>query len=323
MPSTVLSGSFSNHLAPGLRSIIGAKLGGRESYYSRLYNVGTSMKKYEDYLAAAGLPIATEKPETQDIQTVSPLEGNTKRLTHKTYAIGAEVSMEAWDDDLYKGGPGSVDFFESGSSAIREVGEGIADSLAERTELQAHDPFINGFSTATYTVLPDNSAPFATSHAVVSGGEGVSQSNRPSTDTDLNLTAFRAGCIQMRKWKNDQGLRIPGYSKPSVLLVTSDFEYDAMEIMRSSTRPDQPNPNVPNVTQNKCEIIADPYLTDETNSDAWFILGEKNHWEFLWRRRPSFDNFDERRARVGVFVGFMRFVAAPTHWLGSYGSTGA
>jgi len=318
----VLTGSFANHLAPGLKAIIGANFMGRETTYTSYYNMGTTNRKFEDYAAATGLPIAVEKPEGVDVQSFDPLESaaagigggpaGTKRLTPKVYAIGAEVSMEAWEDDLYV----------NNGSAVREVGNGIADSLAERLEIEAHSPFINGFDTTTFTVLPDASAFIATSHASIVGAQGPAQANRPATDVDLNLTSLRASFIRMRKWKNDQGLRIPAFAKPKTLYVTPDFEYDALELLRSTDRPDTANRAV-NVTAGMVNVVSDAYLSDETSSDMWLVQAQRHFAEFLWRKRPFFDSFDDRRKRIAIFVGLERFVAQPVHWLGWDGCPGA
>src|SRR3989304_8847529 len=104
----VLTGSFANHLAPGLRAIIGANLMGRETTYTSYYNMGTTNRKFEDYAAATGLPIAVEKPEGADIQSFDPLESaaagigggpaGTKRPTPKGYAIRAGGPREGREE---------------------------------------------------------------------------------------------------------------------------------------------------------------------------------------------------------------------------------
>src|SRR6185436_13984940 len=138
MPPSTTAG-FANHMAPGIRQIIGTNLGARKSYYSQLYNVETTVRNYEDYLAGTGLPIAVEKPQGVNIQSFDPIEGVTKRLSPKVYAIGMEVTEEAWDDDLYA----------NKGSAIRDGANGLADSLAERVEIEAHRPWTaEGFVAA-------------------------------------------------------------------------------------------------------------------------------------------------------------------------------
>lgn len=302
------TGSAANHLAPGIRGIVGTRLAGRETYYSQMYNVETSMRNYEDYLAATGLPIAVEKPQGVNIQSFDPIEGLTKRLTHTVFAIGFEVSEEAWDDDLYKGS----------GSMLREASEGLADSIAERTELEATRPFNTEGFDGTFTVLPDTSAVFATSHNPITGAQGIAQGNRPSTNADLNVTSYRAGLTASRRLRDDQGKRIPGAFRSTTLWVPPENEYAAMEIVKSSNRPDT-DARVENVTKNATSVKSNPYLDDV---DSWFLQGNKTHNVFLWRWRPRMDSFDDRRARVAIHVAYVRFSYAFVHWLGWYGSPG-
>lgn len=306
----ITTGSFANHLAPGIREIVGTSLEGREAFYSQYHNVETTKRNYEDYLAGTGLPIAGEKPQGTNIQSFDALEGTTKRLTPKVYAIGMEVTEEAWEDDLYS----------SSGSAIRAGASGIADSLAERAEIEGHRPFTAEGFTTTFSVLPDSTAFIATAHAPITGGAGPTQANRPSTDVDLTVTSFRAALTAAKKLKNDQGLRIPGFTQYTTLFVPPDLEFDAKEILNSSMRPDTMN-NVENVSKGAVSLVVDPYLSDD--SDAWYLKAKKHYSYFLWRKRPVMDSFDDRRARVAIHVGLMRFSCAPIHWLGWYGTTGA
>jgi hypothetical protein len=312
-----VTGQFSEHLAPGLREIIGTRLGGRESYYSQVTKVQTSARNYEDYLAAAGLPIATLKPEGDDIVAYDPLEGSKMRITHEVYGIGFEISEEAMDDDLYKGS----------GSALTEAGNGLADSLAEVVEIQAHrlfnsEAFLTSAVPTFMRTLPDNASTISiynsTGHNPVSGGEAGAQANRPSTDVDLTVTSFRAALTTFKKYRNDRNLRIPGISQPNRMVVPPDLEWDAKEILGSSNRPDTAN-RVENVTKGAVSLLVNPYLDD---TDAWFLLAPVNWLLTIWRQRPRMDSFDDRRARVAVFVGYERFTRAAIHWLGTYATSG-
>ncbi len=309
--------SFAQHLAPGLREIVGTNLGGRVSFYSQVCDVETTSRNYEDYLAAAGLPIASDKPELNPIQSYDPLEGGTMRVTPSVTAIGFEVSEEAWEDDLYQGR----------GSALRDAANSLADSLAEVVEIQAHrlvnaEAFLTSAVPTFLRVLPDNLSTislFNTAHNPVAGGEAAAQANRPSTDVDLTLTSYRAGLTQFRKWRTDRNLRVPAYTKPRALLVSPDLEYDALEIVKSFNRPDTAN-RVENQSQNATSVIVDDYIDD---ADQWIILGQRHFLKFLWRWRPRMDSFDDRRARAAIHVAYQRFTRAAIHWLGVYGSPGA
>lgn len=311
MPPSLTTG-FANHMAPGIRQIIGTNLGGRNSYYSMLNNVETTNRNYEDFLMGTGLPIAVEKAQGENIQAFDPIEGGTKRLTPKVYALAMEVSEEAWEDDLYA----------NKGSAIRDGANGLADSLAERVEIEGHRPWtVEGFNTSApyFPVLPDGTtAFFSATHTPISGSQGVSQSNIHSTNADLSVTSLRAALTTGRKYKNDQGLRIPSIAQFSKLIVSPDDEWNAMEIIKSPERPDTAN-RVMNVTPS-LTILCDPYLSDD--ADAWFLQSKKHYAYFLWRKRPVTDSFDDRRAHVAIHTILCRFSNAPVHWLGNFGSAG-
>ena len=310
------TGSFSEHLAPGLREIVGTNLGGREVHYSVLARVETSERNYEDFLAAAGLPIAVAKGEGAPIQAFDPLEGGTMRLSHTVYGIGVEISEEAWEDDLYAGK----------GSALREAGNSLADSMAEVVELQFHrmfgsEAFLTSAVPTHMRTLPDNAATvsiYNTAHSAVSGGEAAAQSNKPTTNVDLTVTSYRAGLTQFRKWRDDRNKRIPGYTKPARLIVSEDLEWDALEILGSANRPDTAN-RVENVSKGRTSLHVDPYIDD---TDAWFIQGQKHHKTFLWRWRPRMDSFDDRRSRIAIFLAYQRFSTGCPTWRGMYASPG-
>jgi hypothetical protein len=311
-----VTGEFSEHLAPGLREIVGTRLGGRETIYSRLLRTETSARNFEDYLAGAGLPVATLKAEGDNIDVFDPLEGKKIRVTFETYAIGMEVSQEAMEDDLYKGS----------GSALVEAGNNMADSLAEAAEIQ-FNRFFNTEAFATSSVvsfmrtLPDNSSTvsiFNTAHNPVSGGEVGTQTNRPATDVDLTLSSFRTALIQFRRYKDDRAKRIPNVTRPNRLAVPPELEYDAREIVGNPTRTDTAN-DIQNVTRGAVEVVPNPYMDD---TDSWVLLAPL-HWLIaLWRRRPDMDSFDDRRARVSITTMTQRIGKVAVHWLGTYGSPG-
>jgi len=302
------TGSVAEHLAPGIRDIIGTRLGGRESHYSRLYNVESTVRNYEDYLDGTGLPIAVTKPQGVDIQSYDPIEGSTKRLTPAVTAIGFEVTEEAWEDDLYA----------NQGSVIREAANGLADSLAERVEIDAHRPFnAEGFD-GTFTVLPDSSEFFNVTHVPITGGQGVSQGNEPSTNADLNVTSLRTCFTTFKRYKDDQNKRIPGFVRAVSLHVPPELEYVAEEILQRGNRPDTAN-LVKNVTGGAVSVHCDPYMD---GTDDWFVRSANIRTYFLWRWRPRMDSFDDRRARVSIHVAYQRYSYAPVHWLGWYGSQG-
>lgn len=304
------TGSFSNHLAPGIAAIIGTNLKSSETRWSQFWNMKSSVRNYEDVLAAAGLPIAPQKQEAGAITSVDPLEGNTKRLTWTEWGIGFEVTQTAWEDDLYK----------TSGSALRDASNGTADSLRERKEIEGHRALNSeGYTGTTFTVLPNNTETlFATSHVPIAGGEAAAQANRPNPDVQLSVTSFRDALIRFRKHVNDRGIRIPGFTSPASLIVPPDLEYVAGEILKSPMRPDTAN-NVANVTEGAVRVKVSEYITD-TNS--WAVQGTRHFMDYYSRSAARFDNFDDRRRRVAIFVAWERYGFWPLHWLGMDGTTG-
>ena len=313
------TGSMAEHLKPGLMAIVGTEFDGREAMYSRLYNVKTTRRNFEEVLGATGLPIAVMKPQGVDIQRFDPRAGNKLRLDPETFALGCEYTEEAWDDDLY-GGDGSML-----RASLRDLVEGIA----ERVELEAHIPFtVAGFTTAQFSgtgtvkVLPGatsaaDDAFFSDTHQPISGAQGIAQSN--IVVADFNTTSYNDALVKFRRLRDDQGKRIGAMIRPEVLVGPPEMELAFREVVQSGSRVDQLNPGVTNVNKGATSILIDAYLDDV---DSWFIRGSRHYLWFLWRWRPRQDTFDDRSARVMVHVIYCRFVARPVHYFGWLGSLG-
>ena len=303
------TGGFSEILAPGLMAIVGTRLKSTESWYKQFYNDRDTKRNYEDVLAAAGLPMASAKGEGDPIISEDALEGNTKRITPEEWGIGCEITQTAWEDDLYAGE----------GSPLRDAANGLADSLMERKEVEAHNSiFVDGFDSTAVTTLPNNTESiFATSHVPISGGEAAAQSNR--VDVDLSVSSYRDAMLQFRKYVNDRGIRIPGHAKPQKLIAGVDLTYVMQEIVGSTWRPDTSN-RVENVSRGEVSLVNTPYITLD---DDWFIFAQKHYNDHFKRSGARFDNFDERRRRVAVFVAWERYKFQCYHWLGVRGSQGA
>ena len=301
------TGGFSEILAPGLMAIVGTRLKSKQSYYKQFYNTRTTKRNYEDVLAATGLPMASAKGEGDAIISEDALEGNTKRITPEEWGIGCEITQTAWEDDLYAGD----------GSPLRDAANGLADSLMERKEVEAHRIFVDGFDSTAVTVLPNNTeAIFATSHVPIAGGEAAAQVNRE--DVDLSVASYRDAMIRFKKYVNDRGIRIPGYATPKKMIAGEDLSYIMQEIIGSTWRPDTSN-RVENVSRGEVTPMNTPYITA---NDDWFLFADKHFNDYFARSGARFDNFDERRRRVAVFVAWERYKFQCYHWLGVHGSKG-
>lgn len=300
-----LSASFANEMAPGFLDIVGTTLRNWPAFYSRFFNVQTSEHQYEDYLHATGIPKAVPRDEGEPTPFFDPLEGGTKRFTHDEWAIGVQISHEAWADDRYKA-----------KSALRKAARSLARAMAERVEVQAADVFDNGDTSYPTIDGPTNNALFGyNTHPRLDGG-GY-QSNAPQTALALSVSSYRAARLAFRKWTDDVGNKV--MFRPVRLIVPDDLEYTAMEIIQSPNRPDTSD-RVINVTANSIEIATWSYLT---NQQAWGLQADDHPLVFFWRERPTMDAYDDRNTRMSKFASFMRFSYGPVWFLGIWRSPGA
>lgn len=295
-----LSGSFSNHIVPAIREVVGTGLGRLEAYYSRLYRVMTTERRYEDILHATGLPAAIDRDENEPIPFFDPIEGSTKRMTVAGRSIGFQVSRELWMDDLRKGN----------GSALREAAEMIRDSLAERIELDGVAPFNLGFSGGNFGTIDGATDFFSASHPRLDGGGN--QSNL-KTSHAFTISTMREILQEFMTYKNDAGIRIP--LRGDLLVIPPNLHYSALETLVSPDKPSTANRAV-NVTQNVVQPITYPYLTSTT---TWFLRANRHYLYWLWRERPFTENFDDKNTRTAKFAAHMRYDRRPIWFLGWYG----
>lgn len=296
-------GSFAEHIAPGLRAIVGTRIERWEMTYSRCTRVETTKRYYEDWLHAAGLPVAQSRDVGEGTPFYDPLEGSTKRLTPEGFSIGFEIYKELWDTDLYKGA----------GSALRDAAQGLADAMAERVEIEAADPFNSGF--ASYSTIDGGSYLFASDHARLDGG--TNQSNVGS-GVALSYANILSALPKFRKWVSDRGYKL-NY-QPNLLVIPPDLEYTVREMLESDTDPDNAN-FAANVIPGRIKYVINPWLTD---TNAWFLIDTAhNPIITLWRERPTFDAYDDKNTRAAKFASHMWFTVSPVHWIGAYGDPGA
>jgi hypothetical protein len=72
---------------------------------------------------------------------------------------------------------------------------------------------------------------FATDHPLTGGG---TNSNRPSSGTDLNETSLEAAIVQIAGWRDERGLLIA--AKPVKLIVPPALQFVAERLMKTQLR---------------------------------------------------------------------------------------
>ncbi len=111
----------------------------------------------------------------------------------------------------------------------------------------------------------DGKAFFATNH---SEGDSGTQSNKGSTA--LSATALQSAITAMKKFKNDKGK--PAHVKPNLLVVPTDLEWEAKELLRSTYYPEEGTTTAKlatNVLKGSLNLLVSDYLTDTNN---WYLF---------------------------------------------------
>lgn len=298
MPAT--TGQFSSLMAPGLRKVIFQELDETQQVYNKIFNVGTSNRKYEDDQQITGLGLVPEKPEGVAIEYSDPSESYSKRYTHTAYGLGIRITREMYKDDQY-------------GIAKRWAGA-LGRSANATIETQAMNIFNNGFTDTG----PDGSVLCVTTHTLK--GTGGTSSNAPTAAADLSVASLEAGLTAFRNIRDDQNLRTT--TRPAILLVSPNDEFTALKIVQTPQEPFNANNTVNIISRRGLQVIVGDYLTD---TDAWFLLGKPSDTQlnFLWRERPWMDNDDDFNTKDLLYTIYFRFSVGYSDWRGVYGTAGA
>lgn len=314
----MVRGQFAQLMAPGVHKNFVQFLDTfqREEEYSKVFNIETSEKAFEDEVEFAGLGPMPEKTENDATSYQDAIQGGTKRYEHLTYALGCRTSYELFQDDQY--------------GIIKQVPKALARSARFTKEQVAWNVFNNGFSTQTTTdgvslfnnVHPLLGGPGAT--AVAPGLTNViasagSYPNRPSTDADISFTALQLMVNQFERLVDAQGLPIA--VRPAMLVIPPELKFIARELLGSSGKPYTADNEINALAGEDLTYMVSHYLTSQS---AWFALCPKegHQLKFFMRQDIDVDYDDDFDTRALKQLSFMRFSVGATSWLGTWGSNG-
>ena len=99
---TITTGTHPKLLWPGLQAIWGNMYKDQPEGFSKVFEVGTSDKAYEEDQEMAGFGLAVAKSEGSSISYDTSINGYVTRYTHVTYGLGFIVTEEAVEDNQYK-----------------------------------------------------------------------------------------------------------------------------------------------------------------------------------------------------------------------------
>jgi phage major head subunit gpT-like protein len=122
----------------------------------------------------------------------------------------------------------------------------------------------NGFSSAV--TYGDGQSLFSTAHPLTSGG---TNSNRPTTGSDLNETSLEAAVIQIAGWTDERGLLIA--AKARKLIVPPSLMFVSTRLLETSLRVGTTDNDINALKSNGS--IPEGYTVNHflTDTNAWFL----------------------------------------------------
>lgn len=298
-----VTGAFSHLLAPGIRKVFFMHMKDRKMEHQELFMVLTSQRAYEEHLELAALGTMPLKPEGANVTYQDFIQGDLKRFTHQTFALGFRATEEMMEDDLY--------------NQIMRYARALKRSAMNSIEVLCFNVLNNSFTTESGFPKGGVVQPLvSTTHTLLGGGTA---SNRPATDVDISFAALEAAILHFNTLSDERGL--PLDIMPEKLVHHPEQLFLVEELLRSEYRPHTANNEV-NALKGRLTPFWSRYLTD---TDAWWVVGEKNEDGLVLfkRRQLRLQNGDDFDSGDAKFKASHRHSAGCSEWRYLYGSTGS
>ena len=293
-------------LLPGLNALFGLQYATYGEEHKEIYETEKSERSFEEETKLSGFSAAPVKNEGSAIAYDNAQEAFTARYNHETIALGFSITEEAVEDNLY-------------DSLSARYTKGLARAMAYTKQVKAASVLNNGFTGGVYAG-GDGVALFSTAHPLVSGG---TNSNRPSTNSDLNEKSLENAVIQIAAWTDERGLLIA--AKPRKLVVPPALQFVATRLLETNLRVGTADNDI-NALKNNGSIpegyTINHYLTD---TNAWFLCTDVpnglKHFERMALTTGMDGDFDTGNVRYKARERYSFGFSDPLGVFGSPGST--
>ena len=290
-------------LLPGLNALFGLEYKQYGEEHKEIFEQETSERSFEEEVKLSGFAAAPVKNEGSAISYDNAQEAYTARYNHETIAMGFSITEEAMEDNLY-------------DSLSARYTKALARAMAYTKQVKGANILNRAFDT-DYT-FGDGVVLCSTAHPLVSGG---TNSNRPTTASDLNETSLESAIIQISNWTDERGLLVAG--KPKKLVIPPDLMFIAERLLKSEGRVSTADNDI-NAVKSMGVIpggfSVNHYLND---TNAWFITTDiPNGLKYFVRTAMSTSmdgDFDTGNAR---YKARERYSFGVSDALGVFGSPG-
>lgn len=294
----MVRGAFSNLLAPGFRKIVFETYKERPTEGDRWANMNKSQRAYEEDFPVAGFGTLLVKSEGGPVTYQDAIQGVLKRYTWTTFGLGFRITEEMMEDDLYgiMGAKMSKALGRSARNNFEIVSHAILNS--------AFDTTVNGFESGVSLI--------STAHTTL---RGLSQTNRPVTDTGISLPAVQAAIEAFHALNDEAG--IPAMFIPRNLIYNPGDHWIVNQILKSEKLPGGNQNDINQLSREGLTPIMSHYLTDPI---SWYILADNHDLNYFDRRAPRLTNTDDFETGDAKFKLTRRNGSGFGDWRGVYGS---
>lgn len=290
-------------LLPGLNALFGLEYKKYENEHAEIYETETSERSFEEEVKLSGFGAAPVKAEGSAIAYDNAQESFTARYNHETVAMGFSITEEAMEDNLY-------------DSLSARYTKALARAMAYTKQVKAASLLNSGFTSFN---SGDGVTLFSTAHPTVAG---VTNSNRPGTDVDLNETALEQAVIDIAAFKDERGLLIA--ARPRKLIVPPSLMFVATRLLQTEMRVGTADNDINALKSNGS--IPEGYRVNHylTDTDGWFITTDvpngMKHFVRTAISQSMDGDFDTGNVRYKSRERYSFGVSDP---LGIYGCPGA
>ena len=290
-------------LLPGLNALFGLEYKQYGEEHKEIFEQETSERSFEEEVKLSGFAAAPVKNEGSAIAYDNAQEAYTARYNHETIAMGFSITEEAMEDNLY-------------DSLSARYTKALARAMAYTKQVKGAN-ILNRAFDPDYT-FGDGVVLCSTAHPLVSGG---TNSNRPTTASDLNETSLESAIIQISNWTDERGLLVAG--KPKKLVIPPDLMFIAQRLLQSEGRVGTADNDINAVKS--MGVIPGGYSVNHylNDTNAWFVTTDiPNGLKYFVRTAMSTSmdgDFDTGNAR---YKARERYSFGVSDALGVFGSPG-
>lgn len=286
---------------PFLEKIIEEEYQGYPQVSKEIFNVETIKYGIAQHTQNSALNAPAEVAEGEEVPQERTYPGFSTTYVTKKYGMLLVTSQEAIDDEK----------FSSISKNARKIGRAFAS--AEEITASAI------FNTAHSVTGSDGKVLCAVDHPLLTPGSGTS-SNRLAVAADLSIGSLKDMIIGFKKQLDTAGNKLQ--IKPKKLLVPSELEFLATELLGSEYLPEG---NLNNINSVKTKFGIAPlcweYLTD---SDSCFLLGDVVDTElyWMWSKQLEIKSDEEFKSDAALTRALARWTVGYSDWRGIFSNGG-